>query len=494
MISTIDTGNIEHYRTFLKIRQLPQYRFRGDFADVPDRYADQLSGMRTAAEPSAWTPPKWMFDYQQDITAIAIKRKRFAVFADCGLGKTPILLAFAQHATQTTGRPVLIVSPMMVCGQTMREAEKFWPGYKIARVKAADMAEWLRTGEGVGIANYEAIVEGLDARRLGGLVLDESSMLKSHYGAWGTRLIEMGRGIEYKLCTTGTPAPNDRIEYANHAVFLDSVPTVNSFLARYFVNRGETSERWELKPHALRPFYRSLSDWCIFLTDPSTYGWKGNGKKSPPIEVHIHDVPLTKEQREAIIGDTGMLLATNPGGIVRRTRLAQIAKGTLDGEAITTNKPGFIRDLVASWPNESTIIWCKYNAEQDRVAAMFPGCANIAGDTPEDERIRLVEEFQAGRIRVLISKPKILGFGLNLQVATRHVFSALEDSYESFYQAVKRSNRIGSTQPLNVHIPITEVERPLIETVLDKRDRVNSDCAEQEQLFKEMNDGIAFAR
>lgn len=319
-------------------------------------------------------------------------------------------------------------------------------------------------------------------------------MLKSHYGAWGTRLIEMGRGIEYKLCTTGTPAPNDRIEYANHAVFLDSVPTVNSFLARYFVNRGETSERWELKPHALRPFYRSLSDWCIFLTDPSTYGWKGNGKKSPPIEVHIHDVPLTKEQREAIIGDTGMLLATNPGGIVRRTRLAQIAKGTLDGEAITTNKPGFIRDLVASWPNESTIIWCKYNAEQDRVAAMFPGCANIAGDTPEDERIRLVEEFQAGRIRVLISKPKILGFGLNLQVATRHVFSALEDSYESFYQAVKRSNRIGSTQPLNVHIPITEVERPLIETVLDKRDRVNSDCAEQEQLFKEMNDGIAFAR
>ena len=490
----IDTGSIESYRQFLKVRQLPQYRFVGDTAEFPDRYAEQMSGRLATVEKSEWLAPEWMFDYQHAITALAIKRKRFAVFADCGLGKTPMLLAFARHAIVQTGRPVLIVSPSMVCGQTIREANRFWPGFLIDRVRAHEIADWLATGDGVGITNYEAIVEGLDAKRLGGLILDESSMLKSHYGAWGTRLIEMGRGIEYKLCTTGTPAPNDRIEYANHAVFLDAVPTVNSFLAKYFVNRGETNERWELKPHALRPFYRSLSDWCIFLTDPATYGWKGTGKKSPPIEIHIHDVPLTHEQREAIIGDTGMLLATNPGGIVRRTKLAQIAKGSFNGEAISTNKPGFIRDLVASWPGESTIIWCKYNAEQERIADMFPDAANITGDTPEDERIKLVEEFQAGKRLVLISKPKILGFGLNLQIATRHIFSALEDSYETFYQAIKRSNRIGSTQPLSVHIPITEVERPLIETVLDKRDRVNSDCLEQERLFKEMSGGITIER
>ena len=136
----------------------------------------------------------------------------------------------------------------------------------IQPIKASQLREWLATGNGIGITNYEAIDEGLDASRLGSLTLDESSMLKSHYGAWGTRLIEMGRGIEYKLAATGTPAPNDRIEYANHAVFMDAFPNVNSFLARFFVNRGQTNERWELKKHALENFYRSLSHWCIFLT------------------------------------------------------------------------------------------------------------------------------------------------------------------------------------------------------------------------------------
>jgi hypothetical protein len=139
------------------------------------------------------------------------------------------------------------------------------------------LASWTQTTNGeIGITNYDALDEDVDTGSLGALILDESSMLKSHYGKWGQDCIRIGRGLDWKLCLTGTPAPNDRIEYANHAVFLDHYPTVNSFLARFFVNRGKTDERWELKPHALRPFYEALSHWCIFVSNPAVYGWKDN--------------------------------------------------------------------------------------------------------------------------------------------------------------------------------------------------------------------------
>jgi superfamily II DNA or RNA helicase len=267
-------------------------------------------------------------------------------------------------------------------------------------------------------------------------------------------------------------------------VFLDAFPTVNSFLARFFVNRGQTDNRWELKPHALGPFYRALSHWCIFLTNPATYGWRDNAEQVPPIHVHIHDVDLTVEQQGLAFQATGRLFADQIGGITSRSVLSQIAKGSHRGESVATEKPAFIRALVDSWPGESTIIWCHYNAEQEAIAATFPNAANIDGSTPLDARLSLIDDFRSGRRRVLISKPRILGFGLNLQVATRQVFSGLQDSYEEFYQAVKRSNRYGSTRPLNVHIPVTEIERPMIETVLRKAARVQADTEEQERIFK----------
>jgi len=166
----------------------------------------------------------------------------------------------------------------MVIRQTMREAERFYPaGYPIEHIPAAKLQNWLDTpGETIGITGYHGIRDDIHRGHLGGLALDESSMLKSHYGKWGVKLIELGRGLEWKLCCTGTPAPNDRIEYGNHAVFMDAFPNVNAFLAKFFVNRGQTGERWELKPHALRPFYSALSNCCIFLTNPATYGWKDN--------------------------------------------------------------------------------------------------------------------------------------------------------------------------------------------------------------------------
>ena len=164
--------------------------------------------------------------------------------------------------------------------------------------------------------------------------------------------------------------------------------------------------------------------------------------------------------------------------------MGQIAKGFYKGERIPTNKYDHIRKLSESWPSESGIVWCHYNDEQDAVASLFHDAANIDGSTKHETRLTLINEFKRGERKLLISKPRILGFGLNLQVATRQVFSCLQDSYEEYYQAVKRSNRIGSERPLYVHIPVTEIERPMIETVLRKCKMVEQDTAEQERIFK----------
>ena len=309
-------------------------------------------------------------------------------------------------------------------------------------------------------------------------------MLKSHYGKWGTKLLELGRGLDWKLAGTGTPAPNDRIEFANHAVFMDTFPNVNAFLARFFVNKGKTQERWILKPHALQPFYVALSHWSIFMTNPATYGWHDNAETIPPIHIHEHDVPLTDEQKQLAFASSGSLFAHRIGGITNRSVLSQIAKGSCRGERIPTNKPEYIRSLIESWPDESTIVWCRFNAEQDILSETIPEAANIDGSTPDDERQRLVYAFKAGKVKTLITKPKILGFGMNLQIATRQIFSACDDSYEEFYQAVKRSNRVGSTRPLNVHIPVTTIERIQMENVLRKARMVQDDAEEQERIFR----------
>jgi hypothetical protein len=480
---TFDTSSVESYEKFLQLRDSPVYHFRGNAAVVPDEYAARF-GMEFKAKPAEYIPIKQAFDYQQDIAKAAIHKRKYAVFADCGLGKTLILLEYARHTLKQCGGRVLIVSPLMVCKQTIEEAGIFYKSMNISRVAAAGLQEWLDEKESaIGVTNYEAIREGLTQGNLTGLILDESSMLKSHYGAWGTRLIELGRGLEWKLCATGTPAPNDRIEFANHAVFLDRAKTVNEFLATYFINRGETQNRWELKPHALKPFYRSLADWSIFLTNPAVYGWKDNVGVTPPIIVHVDHIELTEEQRTAARNLTGDLLTTSLGGIGTRGKLSQIAKGK---NGIESNKNAFIRNMVDGWPDESTIIWCHYNDEQKQMERTFPEAVSVSGDTSEAKRESAIQQFKSGEKKILITKPKILGFGLNLQICTRQVWSGLKDSYEEYYQGVKRSNRIGSTRPLNVHIPVTELEVPFVENVLRKASRVESDTNEQMQLFKEV--------
>lgn len=486
----------DDYKLFLAIKQLPRYRFAGCIAEFPDEYADRLGvKVERFSDGTTYKPWKGLFDYQRDISRMSIRKRKFSVFVDPGFGKTFIYAEYGRYVQLQLGRKArtLMVSPLMVVPQTIKEIERFYDGkLAIEQVKSSDLNDWLKDdGLKIGITNYEAITDSVERGRLGCLILDESSYLKSHYGKWGTRLIELGKGLEWKLCGTGTPAPNDRIEYANHAVFMDRFPNVNSFLARYFINRGQTAERWELKQHALGAFYRSLSDWCIFMTKPGVYGWKDNAGGMPPIHVHIHDVPMTEEQQSGSMKLTGGMFG-EAGGFVQRGKLSRIAKGICHetGKTIPTNKYEFILNLLSQWPDESTIIWCVYNREQDDLAELLPDAASIDGSTPLDKRADLLDDFQSGRRKVLISKAKVLGFGLNLQIATRQIFSTLIDSYESYYQCVKRSNRVGSTKPLNVHLPITDIERPMVANVLRKAHRVQLDSEEQEKFFKEHGCGI----
>lgn len=484
----LSPSSVEDYKTFLKIKSLPRFRFTGRTAEFPDEYAERIGiSQRIDAPAMDYQPSPFLFDYQRDITQMAINKKKFAIFADPGLGKTLIYFEWMRHVARLLpgGKRVLFLCPLMVVNQTIDEVAKFYGmTMPMERIRARNLQSWLDSGrESIGICNYEALSNVERHGELGALVCDESSIMKSHYGVWGQKIIELGAGLEYKVAGTGTPAPNDRIEYANHAIYLDRYPTVNSFLARFFVNRGRTENRWELKPHALRPFYRALSDWCIFLSNPATYGWKDNVGTLPPIKINIYDVALTTEQRELSLEKTGKLFASDLGGIVGRSAMGQIAKGNYQGKDIASNKPAFIKSLVDSFKGESTIIWCIYNEEQAAIEKLFPEAASIKGTTSESKREQLVSEFKCGKRKQLISKGKILGLGLNFQNALHHVFSGLQDSYETYWQCIKRSNRIGSTQALNVHIPTTEIERPMIDTVLRKAHRVEQDTAEQEAIF-----------
>lgn len=485
----LDSSSLDDYRLFLKIKSLPSWSIRGRVATVPDEYSSMISREVVTRNDAIYQPSPFLFDYQRDIAEMAVNKRKFALFVAPGLGKTLMYFEYAKAILPTLGnRCGLMISPAMVIDQTIGECRKFYgDALPIERVEAKDLQKWLHeSGPGrFGITSFNALKDSVSAGNLGMMIIDESSMLKSHYGKWGMKIIELGQGVANKLCGTGTPAPNDRIEYANHAVLLDSYPTVNSFLAKFFVNRGQTNERWEMRPHALEPFYRALSHWCIFLNDPSTYGWKDNVTSNmPPIIVHIHDVELTKEQESLAYTKHGVLFGTTLGGIGTRSVYGQLAKGNYRGKKVDTRKPAYIKNLVDSWPEESTIIWCIYNEEQKRMAELFPDAANIDGQTPLEKRRELIADFQAGRRKQLISKAEILGFGLNLQIATRHVFSGLQDSYEDYHQCVKRSNRVGSTKPLNVHIPLTDIERPMVENVMRKCRMIDDDTREQERIFR----------
>lgn len=480
----LSPNTFDDYETLLRAKQLPRYEVRGSWLIFPDEYAEIMGVSERHQSFSEYDPAPFLFDYQEYFAEVAVAKKRFSLFWDCGLGKTAVQLEFARHCSEVLppSQKVLIVTWMMIIPQFLEEVERFYgSGMKVEQVPSGGLADWLKGDGRIGITNWDTFKKPVKPGDLGAVVADETSILKNSYGTIGRNFLECTKQVEWKLGGTGTPAPNDCHEYANHAVMAGACKTSSEFYGRYFVNRGQTNNRWELREHAKGNFYRELSHWSVFLNNPATYGFTDNVGTLPPIHVHIDDVELTKQQEEMAYSNQGMLFGVSAGGIVDRARMSKLGKGLSKHGRIKTNKVDAIKRL-AKGPS---IIWCLYNDEQAMMEEAFPGAASIKGTTPVERRIELVEDFKSGAVDVLISKPKILGFGLNLQRCERMIFSGLQDSYESYYQAVKRANRIGSTKPLHVHIPVTEIERPMIETVLRKADRIHRETALQEQLFRE---------
>lgn len=319
---------IETYADLLAARALPEYRFVAD--DTIEVDSVHLHVIGAEDERAATTLPALaphLFDYQAWTVEMALDRQRFAIFADTGLGKTAMQLEWARVVASVTGERVLIVCPLNVVGQTMTEHERFYDEVLHDVRDRADLAAWLDSGNGVAITNYEKLDGTVDVLAVAGVVLDESSVLKQSMGSRRTSLVNAFRGVRWKLCCSATPAPNDRIEYAEHAYFLDVVRSTREFLAGFFVNRDGN---WQLKAHGETAFYRHLASWSVFMRDPAVYGFSDLLATMPPLDVTFPRVELTPEQIAAARaherGDPS-LFGVTVGGVVARTKLMQIAHG-----------------------------------------------------------------------------------------------------------------------------------------------------------------------
>lgn len=389
--------------------------------------------------------PPSLFPHQVAVTEWAARRGRSAAFLDTGLGKTRIQLAWADTVRQ--GGAALIICPLSIAQQTAREG----------RVIGLD-PQVVRSGEGVKgpgiyVTNYE-MQHAFDPADFAAVVLDESSILKNHEGRTRTALIGRWGKVPYRLACTATPAPNDHTELANHAEFLGAMSRVE-MLAAYFVH---DDDGWRVKGHATRAMYEWMATWAVAARWPSDI--TGNtdddtGYSLPPLRIHGHTV-------EVNAAPEGQLFATSLGGVGGRARAR---RATID-DRITKVSSLLDHDRPA-------IAWCGLNDEAERVASAVDGAINLHGTLHPDEKVEIIEGFIGGAIRVLVSKPSIAGFGLNLQHAADQVFVGLGDSYESYYQAIRRSWRFGQAHPVDVHIVTSDLESDVIANVRAKERNAN---------------------
>lgn len=375
-----------------------------------------------------------LHDFQRDGVLWALANGRAAIFWDCGLGKTFAQVEWARHA----GSTALIVAPLSVARQTVREARSIDAEVNYVR-KQEDV-----TGPGLWITNYE-MIESFDPHQFDAVVLDESSILKSVDGKIRTALIDRFREVPRRLACTATPAPNDVSELANHAEFLGIMRRAE-MLAAYFVN---DEKEWRLKGHAVQPMYRWMTTWAHALRKPSDLGYDDAGYDLPPLEIIAEPV-------EVDLVPEGQLFATELGGIGGRSK---VRRATLEARV----------ERAASLTNdgEQWIVWCGLNDEA-RALEAIDGAVNVEGGWSPDDKAEALEAFQDGEIRVLVTKPSIAGFGMNFQNCSRMAFVGLNDSYESYYQAIRRCWRFGQEQPVRAHVVVSELEMAIVENVRRK--------------------------
>lgn len=384
--------------------------------------------------------PTDMFDFQRDLTTWALRKGRAAIFADTGLGKTIMQLAWADRLVEA-GYYVLIVAPLAVAKQTVREAERWGIVTQYAREQDA-----LSINVPIVVTNYEQFHK-FDPRMLGGVVLDESSILKSLDGKLRTRLIKTLVEVPFRLCCTATPAPNDIAEIANHAEFL-GIMNRTEMLAHFFVH---DDDGWRLKKHAREPFYRWLASWGMSIKRPSNLGYSDEGFDLPPLNIEPYFVNTNWKP-------AGYLFAAQLRGISERS---EARKATLSARVMKAV------EIVEAEPDEQWLIWCGLNDEATALRKVL-NATEVKGNDDLDSKERSLLGFANGSVRRLVTKPKIAGHGMNWQSCARVLFCGLGDSWEQYYQAIRRCWRFGQKRAVNVHIVLSDAEYAIYENVMSK--------------------------
>lgn len=387
-----------------------------------------------------------LYPWQASIVRWALRKGRAAVFADCGLGKTLMQVAWAQALDVRT----LFLAPLCVADQTVAEAATIGVDIRYARNAVEAI------GAKLVITNYERL-EDFDLSEYQAVVLDESSILKSFSGKTRTRLIAQCKGVTYRLCCTATPSPNDIAELGNHAEFL-GLMTWAEFLATWFVKIDQglrTTEHhgWRLKGHAKQDFFRWVASWAVALRKPSDLGYPDDGFILPALSIRDCVVESGENLTGALFPEAGLK------GIQGRL---SARRGSLDARVKA------VADLVAAEPDEPWLLWCGLNTESDALAKAILGSVVVSGDDDYEDKIAAVRAFTSGATKVLISKPRILGFGLNFQHCARMAFVGISDSYELYYQAVRRSWRFGQHRPVDAWIVVSDAETLIVENVRRK--------------------------
>lgn len=408
-------------------------------------YADFIE-RKTRRDPETGFVPTIVSDalypFQRDLVEWALRRGRAAIFADCGLGKTPMQLEWAYRVHRETGGDVLILAPLAVSAQTAREGEKFSIPVHVCR-EAGDV------GAGVNITNYERL-DRFAARDWAGLVLDESSILKAFDGKTRAELIAWGQRFPYRLCCTATPSPNDYMELGGHADFL-GVLSHKQMLAEFFVNDGISAGSWRLKGHASDSYWRWIAQWARALRSPADLGYDDEGFALPPLAVETISVDADAVSDDRLFAVPVATLAER-----RQARRESISERVEIAQEIVNGS------------DESWVVWCDLNAESEALTRAIPDAVEVRGsDHPDVKEERLIA-FSAGEARVIVTKPSIAGWGLNWQHCANVLFVGLSDSYEQYYQAVRRCWRFGQTRPVRVVIVASNREQAVLENVRRK--------------------------
>lgn len=374
-----------------------------------------------------------LFQWQRDLVSRALRRGRFCLFTDTGTGKTMMQLEWARHIP---GR-VLILAPLAVAEQTVRE------GAKLGMIP-----KYLRADDGetrIVVANYE-MLDHFDAADFDGIVLDESSILKAYDGKTRTAIIDAFAGTPYRLACTATPAPNDHMELGNHSEFLGE-KTRAEMLAEFFCHDGGDTSQWRLKGHAEDIFWRWVCSWAAFMGRPSDLGYSDSDFQLPPLEMHEHVIGVD----HLAARKSGMLFALQARGLNEQRA---VRRGTAD------ERVNMAVELANG--HQPAVIWCELNTESDALSRAINDSVEVRGSDSHEDKHAALTGFSDGKHRVMVTKPKIAGFGLNWQHCNNVIFVGASHSFEQTYQAIRRCWRYGQTRPVHVHIIRAETEDEVV--------------------------------